>query len=597
MVKYPLFNFTLIQGFLWCLLSLGFFYIKGFPTDVLGLGFSIVFLIGHVFLFAGLLGLLVLPFRFWGPRALQAACIGGGSFFSALLAIDLFIFSQYRFHISLAMLELFFGPARNDIFLFPTSMWVICGASLLLIIGIETALVQLAKRFTLSAKTIMIIAGAWLVCFLTYNGLYAWGQFIQVPSIISQRTTLPLAYPLSANRRLRKWGFEPKKNVYATPHKGFLQYPKHPLTCPPPHKPLNILILLVDAWRADMFTPKVMPRLSAWAARQPMTVFTQHLAGGNSTAGGVFSLFYGLPSSYWDDFTSLNLPPLLVSRALQAGYEPAIFASSKLTSPTFDRNVFAAIPNLRIGSEPGLPWKRDLEAVEAFEHFLHTRQVDKPFLGFIFLDAPHGYSYPQEDKRFTPAKELNYLLLTNRTDPLPYVNQYKNSVYFVDKLIDRTLTSLQQHRLFENTVVLITADHGQELNDSRRNFWGHNSNFTDYQTHVPLLLYIPGHTTPSPKTYRTTHYDIAPTLLQTVFGCTNPATDFSIGYPLFDPTPRPFTVFSGYEEKALRLGDTILVFDRFNVPQQYGPHLEPVTAPPPATLVKDGLKTFSRFYK
>ncbi|MBR4682086.1 MAG: sulfatase-like hydrolase/transferase [Elusimicrobiaceae bacterium] len=591
-----LFPFVCLQSLVWGLASLSFFHINGFYLDVAGILFTVTFLIGHTFVFALLVGLLAWPWSRLGSRSLQVAGVCWGSFFSTLLVIDWVVFSQYRFHVGVAMLQLLLGPARSDIFVFSAGMWLLAGLIILAILALETGLAYLSRYIVLSKRIIFAILGIWLVCFLTYNAMYAWGQFMQIPSIVSQRKALPLTFPLSANRQLRKWGFEPKRQPYAIPPKGNLRYPQS-LSCPTIQKPLNVLLFLVDSWRADMLNPEVMPRLSAWVKKQNMTVFTRHLSGGNSTAGGVFSLFYSLPLSYWDDFTGLNLPPLLISQALQNGYEPAIFASSKLNSPSFDRNIFASIPHLRIGSKPGLSWKRDREAVEGFEHFLRTRKADVPFFGFIFLDAPHGYSYPEGDKPFTPAKEINYILLSNRTDPTPYFNQYKNSVYFIDKQIDQILSDLQQRHLLENTLVLITGDHGQELNDSHQNFWGHNSNFTDYQTNVPLVAHFPGISAPDRVDYRTTHYDIAPTVLQTVFQCSDPTSDYSIGYHLLDSTPRPFIIFAGYEEQALRMEDTILVFSRFNTSRQYGPHLEPVTVTPPATLVKEGLKTFSQFYK
>ncbi|MCQ2411055.1 MAG: DUF3413 domain-containing protein [Elusimicrobiaceae bacterium] len=597
MTRRSLFTFTIFPGVLWCLLAVGYFRANGLFTDSVGLAFTITFLIGHIFLFAGVTGLLCLPFSFIGPRTLQAACVGWGSVGSLFLTVDSVVFAQYRFHINRAMLELFLGPARQDIFVFPTAMWLLVAAGILGVIVLETGLVYAAKRKPLSHKAIALISGLWLLCFLTFNGLYAWGRFKQISSVISQRKALPLAYPMSANRRLAKWGFTPGRNSYQTPGKGALDYPLNPLSCQTAKPDTNILLVLVDAWRADVLNAEVMPRLSARLTNPGMTTFTQHLSGGNSTAGGVFSLFYGLPHSYWDDFTGQNRPPLLLSQPLQAGYAPAIFASSKLNSPAFNRNIFATVENLRLGSSGNTPWQRDEEAVLGFENFLQTRNPKQPFFGFIFLDAPHGYSYPPEAKKFTPAKEINYLLLTNATDPLPYWNQYQNSVYFVDQLIERVWQALAQHGLLKNTLVVITADHGQELNDSHRNFWGHNSNFTDYQTHVPLLVYDPARPTATRADYRTTHYDIATTLLRRVFGCQNPPQDYTIGYDLFDPTPQPFSIFAGYEEKAVRMGDVILVFNHFDAFSQYGPHLEPVTARTDANTLKEALKTFSRFYK
>ena len=593
----PLSVFCLLQGALYCIGALGFFLWNGFFTDPIGLTFTFVFIVGHAGFLAVLLGLIGAAAGLTSPRVRPWVCWGAGSLTSFFLVADLVVFIQYRFHIDRSLLEMFFGPAGREIFVFPAGMWGLIALTALVIMAVEAGIVWLAKRTSLSNKILVILGGIWVACFLSYHGMYMWGKFKLVPSIISQQKILPLSYPLSANRRLEKWGFTPNSTPYLLPKQGSLHYPLAPLNCKDPSPSANVLILLVDSWRADMLNPSVMPRLSSWIEKLGVHQFTNHLSGGNSTAGGVFSLFYALPHSYWDDFSTEHLPPLLVSHALEKGYEPGIFASSKLTSPAFGRNVFATVPDLRMGSQGGSSWQRDENAVEDFEHFLQTHSSGRPFFGFIFLDAPHGYSYPNTAKKFTPAKEINYLLLTNRTDPTPYVNQYKNAVFFADELIDRVLTGLQKRGLLENTWVIITADHGQEFNDSHHNSWGHNGNFTDYQTKVPLLVYAAKHPAAAPHGYRTTHHDIAPTLLQEVYGCTNPSADYALGKNLFDPAPRPFTVFAGHTEKAIRIGDAITVFNELGGIKQYDSQLQPISQSPDPAALKEGLKAFRRFYK
>lgn len=590
-------TFSLLHGLVWGILSLGFYHVSGFLTDPLGLCFTAVFIAGHIGLFVLALFLLCAPFTRIGPRTLQAACVGVGGVFSLFLGLDLLVYSQYRFHISPAMLELFFGPAGREIFAFSTATWVVAGACILLIGAAEWGLTRLAKRFPVRPKTGLIFLLAWVLIFLTYNGLYAWGKFNMVPSIISQRAVLPLAAPFSLNRRLRKLGFEPKKDPYAAPASGTLAYPLTPLTCTLPKPPQNVLILLVESWRADSVTPPVMPHLSAWARRPQMIYFANHLSGGNATEAGVFSLFYGLPYAYWNDFTSIQLPPLLVSHAWAQNYAPAIFASGKLNSPTFHQNIFATVPNLRLESQGKTKWQRDENAVEDFEKFLNARDEKQPFFGFIFLDATHGSHYPPEDAVFAPAQEINYLLVNKNTDPAPYVNNYKNSVHFIDRMIHRILTDLQTRGLLEHTFIVITGDHGQEINDTRHNFWGHNSNFADYQTHVPLWVWDPAGTSAQTRNYLTTHYDVAPTVLSRVYGCTTPAADYSIGQDLFDDTPRPFGLISSYTKKAVRTGDEITVLDQYGGIERYDKDFQPSkTGADPAAL-KAALATFARFYK
>ena len=592
-----LFSFCCFQGILWLIGAAGYFLIAGLPTDVSGILFAVTFWLSHPFMLAGLLFLFCAPFVFIGPRTLTGVSIGLGGFFSAFFSIDMLVYSQYRFHIGPAMLELFFGPAGREIFAFTAGVWIVSFLFFGLIFLTEWGLLKLAKRWVFSKRTIFTLLAVWLCVFCVYNGTYAWGKFKMVPSVMGQRTVLPFAYPMSANRQLRKIGFTPAKNPYSLPKSGSFHYPLAPLSCKAPQVPQNILIIIVDALRADVLNPEVMPRTYNWAQRPGMSTFLHHLSGGNATAGGVFSLFYGIPHSYWDDVTGFHLPPVLLGRAWEQNYAPAIFASSKLTSPAFDRNVFSGVDNLRISSSGNSSWERDENAVNDFEKFLNTNPADRPFFGFIFLDAPHAYNYPPQDKKFTPSKPLNYLTLTKNTYPLPYLNEYKNAVYFSDRMIDRVLQMLREKDLLKNTWVIISGDHGQELNDSGHNFWGHNSNYTDYQIRVPLVVFNPAQATTQTLDYFTSHYDIAPTLLSAVFGCTNPAEDYSIGRNLFDSTPRPFFVFSSYNSKAVRVGDSILTLNNLGGVEQYDHLYRPLAKPIDMAVVKEALKTFSKFYK
>ena len=589
-------TFACLQGLLWGCVSFLFFRVGGFYTDPLGLFFTFVFIVGHIGLFALCGALLCAPFYLIGPRTLRTVCVGLHSLAFVLFLIDYEVYSQYHFHIGMGVLEMFFGEAGREIFVFSATMWTIAFVAFLGIIALQWFLSALAKKWQFSTRVLLIVFTLWALCFTSYNLLYAWGKFNRIPSIVSQRHALPLTYPLSATRRLEKWGFVQPDNPYSVHDGGTLNYPREPLTCTMPAHPKNILLILIDSLRADMLNPDVMPYTYAWAQRVGASQFTNHLSGANATMGGVFSLFYSLPHSYWDHITASRVSPVLITKILENGYFPAIFASSKLTSPTFHRNVFADIANLRIGSEGNTSSERDEDAVNGFIDFLQTRDPNQPFFGFVFLDAPHAYDYPPDTKKFTPAKPINYLILTNKTDPVPYFNQYKNAVHFDDSQLERIFRALQDSGANKDTIVLISGDHGQELNDSHKNYWGHNSNFSDYQTKVPLLVYMPNRQGQT-YTYRTTHYDIVPTLLQDVFGCTNPAADYSIGQHLFDATPRPFSILLSATAKAIRIEDQILVLQDFGGIKIYDPALNPLDSSPDSAVVKEALKTFSNFYK
>jgi uncharacterized protein len=143
------------------------------------------------------------------------------------------------------------------------------------------------------------------------------------------------------------------------------------------------------------------------------------------------------------------------------------------------------------------------------------------------------------------ATEINYLALTNFTDPVPYLNRHKKSVSFVDELIGEVIADLENHNLLKQTIIVITGDHGQELNDNKLNYWGHNSNYSFFQTKVPFVLYWPG-MKGGQINRLTSHYDITPTLMKYKWGCDNDFTQYSYGSDLFKDHQKNWITVSSY---------------------------------------------------
>lgn len=95
----------------------------------------------------------------------------------------------------------------------------------------------------------------------------------------------------------------------------------------------------------------------------------------------------------------------------------------------------------------------------------HKRDVQHPFFGFLFYDAPHSYS-----NQTTTATHSNQIgkrrirwLWGPDFDKTPYLNRYRNAVHFVDEQLKKVFDDLQEKGLMDDTVVIITADHGEEL--------------------------------------------------------------------------------------------------------------------------------------
>ena len=88
----------------------------------------------------------------------------------------------------------------------------------------------------------------------------------------------------------------------------------------------------------------------------------------------------------------------------------------------------------------------------------------------------------------------------------------------------------------------------------------------------------------------TTHYDIIPTLMQSVLGCRNAPEDYSIGHDLLNPVSRlPFIVGS-YINFGIRQKDRItLLYSKGEVINQ-NLHAKSINVPIRKAVVEKALK-------
>ena len=107
---------------------------------------------------------------------------------------------------------------------------------------------------------------------------------------------------------------------------GFFKYPKEKLQYAPVEKKLNVLWLAIDTLRYDAFTKDIMP--NAYAFSEGGYVFNDHYSSSNSTRGGIFGLFYGLPPSYWQVALSAGIPAAIVQATRDNNYALGVFTSA-----------------------------------------------------------------------------------------------------------------------------------------------------------------------------------------------------------------------------------------------------------------------------
>ena len=410
--------FFLINAFLISFLSLRYLTYMPMPKDFLAWLYTLVAVCGQMPLIAAFYALLILPVVCIPNKTLR-------TFFTAfltsigigILIIDTLVFDQYRFHLNIAVLELVFSGGIVE---FPVITWLTVIIGFLILLCLEFFLYQrlskeplfMGKR--LGRKVTLLI----VLCILATHVIHIWGSAYAVQSITNLTRFLPLFYPTTARTFLKQYGLINEKELafqekIKEGSQGILNYPLFPLKKEDVKKPLNIVLLVIDAFRYDALSEKYSPHL--WRLAKKGLTFKNHLSTGNCTRTGIFGLFYGLPGTYWHSFLSLRRPPVLIERLQELDYQMGIFASAHLDMPEFKDTVFSSIPNLRVHSMGSSKVERDIEITDAWLEWNKNKEKNKSSFTFLFYDAPHGYSFPDNyPHKFKPLSDsINYLDFNN----------------------------------------------------------------------------------------------------------------------------------------------------------------------------------------
>lgn len=589
--------FAIANALIWMFLGIRYFQAADLEFHWAGSLYGGALNIGH-FGFIGVAFFLILALlRLGGKRCVAIGAVSLGSLLLLLDLANMIVFEQYKFHINPAMISLFFSPAGRELVTFPASTWVVVIVSVLAIIAAEYGLLRLTRRFSFPkiASSVAIVA---LLCFGSAHLVHAWSSFTVYVPVLMRAPLLPYTLPMTAEGFFRNCGFKPGEKINLHTGNSTLNYPLAPVdvNVKKDEKPLNILFVLLDSWRVDAFTKKIMPNMTERSKQG--VVFRNHFSGSNCTRGGVFTLFYGIPASYWGSFLAANEEPVFMKTLREQNYELGIFTSATLVSPEFDRTVFAKVPNLRKFSTGGSKLHRDWNSLNGFLKFLKSRETERPFFGFLFLDLLHGYEPPDEFKKiFLPSWEhMDYLKLNNEIDTTPIKNLYYNTAYYQDTMLKVLFDELDKLKIPENTVIFISGDHAQELNDSKTNTWGHNSSFSRHQAQVPMIVFWPGRKPEEVKTL-TSHFDVVPTVMERVFHTTTPVEKYASGRDIFDPTDREFLLMASYNVNAIFSGGKIFGLSRYGLLQTYDIDGRPTKAVLPRDIFQQALQELSRFYR
>ena len=204
------------------------------------------------------------------------------------------------------------------------------------------------------------------------------------------------------------------------------------------------------------------------------------------------------------------------------------------------------------------------------------RPQDSPFYLFLHYMDPHD---PFRDPE-RPGKGYARAQMAN-PDPEKFLEAFKRSynyeIEYMDEHVGRLLDGLKQRGLYDNSLIVFTADHGEEFFE--HGGWWHGLSLYDEQIHVPLIVKLPGNQlggSKNPGIAR--HVDLAPTIAQ-LAGVT-PGTQWQ-GQSLFTADYQPGNAatefvyshldFEGILLHALRSADIKLIKANEGNKRDYAP--------------------------
>ena len=343
----------------------------------------------------------------------------------------------------------------------------------------------------------------------------------------------------------------------------------------------NVVFITIDTVRADHLSlygygRPTSPSLERWA-RQGV-VFDRAISASSWTLPSHASLFTGLlPHQHGANwFTPLDTSRWTLAEVLRAyGYETAGFAANAYVleagwgmAQGFQRYEDAS---QSIGHNLGVTFAGDrllqpvysslvrpdrMDRVDAAEmnrdvsSWFERRASGKPYFLFInYIDAHGPYlAPPPYDSRFGRVSQE----LVRRVHPMVDVgttsvplstqeresltNAYDNCISYVDHELDELLRFLSSQPEWNNTVVVITSDHGEAFGE--HGYYGHGEDLHMETLHVPLVMLGPG----IPEGLRVTRVvgtrKVFSTVLDLALGLGEPFHSHSLRRA-WDPDPTP----------------------------------------------------------
>ncbi len=317
----------------------------------------------------------------------------------------------------------------------------------------------------------------------------------------------------------------------------------------------NVILIVIDTLRADHlgcygYSRNTSPFIDSLA--EEGIIFQQMLAQTSWTRPGTASILTGLYPKHHgantrDDLLAeeiLLLPEILKKQ----GFHTAAFMTNVNTGQEqgfgqgFDEFFYFPAKLTRA--------RRDIDSTSdrlnqvLLKHLRQLKQPDKNFIYIHYLD-PHAPYMPVEkhfskDDKFVFSNDFINSLgkLAPKAKKLhkamaEMVNAYDDEILYNDKMIGQVIQTLKEKKMYSNSIIIVTSDHGEEFFE--HGWHGHGKNLYQEQLLVPLIVSLPNRAHKEIKE-TANQVDIVPTILSLLKIPTPTQID---GADLFSKTFRP----------------------------------------------------------
>ena len=314
----------------------------------------------------------------------------------------------------------------------------------------------------------------------------------------------------------------------------------------------NVLFILVDTLRADHLTPygyrrDTSPNLARALAGPGAVVETAYSQAPWTLPSVVSFMTSRYPGEILgSDAAAYGIPPgvpTLAEAMAKQGYTTGGFFANKVLHAG---NGFArgfdtffsppAEPPAQAPTADGQPDAADLTARAL--PWLEAHRNEPFFLYVHYVDPHDPYQNPEIVDNRSPFEPTPYRgrvagghvqgiyagklpLADPERDTEHLKALYDSEIHYADRFIGRLIDALPPDVL-RNTLIVLTADHGEEFRD--HGGWKHGFTLYDEQIHVPLLVRWDGHVPAGSRLRGTVRLlDLAPTLARAAGGPADPA--------------------------------------------------------------------------